>query len=925
MMPKNTCPHTDLVLKALCDLPDPLGSLVRAFPGRAAAAIDGHWIDDWFIEQARAFAAGKPPKPIKLTAHEPGAGELSVLAKPPVRTRVRIISILPRHFRGFRTLKEHVNLEADLVIVEGPNSSGKTSLAEALEWVFTGGLSRRASGHPRELANCIANEFRPDEEPTWVECLLTVDGKPVAIKRVLLQDYSEKATGGPQSEFYRDGQLLSPKEEEELLVSLFAGVAPILMQHTLRQFVHDTPDGRRQYFERLLQIDELTALIEKGVVGDVRLAEFLPPAGAVSYSRWEDLRAALKPAARSILEKLERSATSLSTAELQVALAAVASSEFSESAPQGASFADALSRIQATQAAARDKRFPLLTSLRPAEELQALSPTAQILAKTSATHRVAQDHFATARRTVDTISQAELAVARAVEELVKAGLIDTATTTSVTCPLCEYPDAPTLTAQRVVSVRAQLPLVAAFDQARTVYVASRTELAQEIQALHASLGAATPKIPSKRDIEAQLKAVDPEVRKQADRVCSVAQETAEHLQRTAALLTNAERALAKEEVDKNDPLIALTDALTSVGAAEPLITDFANHFGDLERAIGLLALEDPRYASRERWLNVAADPDAVAQGIRWESAKVKAQELLADLRTGLIDLRTEIIEDARRTFSDRMTDVWNALRRDTASRFSRLTIPTARGRGYKLEMEVKATLSDGKTDPEVDALKVFSESQINVLGLAAYITRARLLGHATLIFDDPVQSMDEEHYRSFAGPLLTSMLKEGFQVVVLTHSDQFARDIADHHYAHGSFATLRTRGSRRHGCQVDEGSRRVAERLKLAESLADEGKLSDAWKMMRLALERLYLITCAAHQPGFDPRSWRQQTAEFMRESGAGTLVEQLAPGTGPRLREILTLTAAGAHDKAAPGITDLKNSVDFVRSLLAPLRVGGG
>ncbi len=924
MMPKNTCPHTDLVLKALCDLPDPLGSLVRAFPGRAAAAIEAQWIDGWFIEQARAFEAGKPPKPIELTAHEPGAGELSVLAKPPVSTRVRIISILPRHFRGFRTLKEHVNLEAGLVIIEGPNSSGKTSLSEALEWVLTGGLSRRASGHPRELANCIANEFRPDEELTWVECLLTVDGQPVAIKRVLLQDYSEKATGGAQSEFYRDGQLLTPKEEEELLVSLFAGVAPILMQHTLRQFVHDTPDGRRQYFERLLQIDELTALIEKGVVGDVRLAEFLPPAGAVSYSRWVDLRAALKPAARSILEKLERSAT-LSIAELQVALAAVASSEFSESVPQGGSFADALSSIQATQAAARNKRFPLLASLRPAEELEALNPTAQILVKTTATHRVAQDQFATARRAVDKVSQAELAVTRAVEELVKAGLIDTATTTSVTCPLCEYPDAPTLSAQRVVSVRAQLPLVAAFDQARTVYVASRTELAKEIQALHASLGAATPKIPSKRDIEEQLKAVDPEVRKQADRVRSVAEETAEHLQRTAVLLTNAERALAKEEVDKNDPLIALTDALTSLSAAERLITDFANHFGDLERAVGLLALEDPRYASRERWLNVAADPDAVAQGIRWEGAKVKAQELLADLRTGLIGLRTEIIEDARRTFSERMTDVWNALRRDTASRFSRLTIPTARGRGYKLEMEVKATLSDGKTDPEVDALKVFSESQINVLGLAAYITRARLLGHATLIFDDPVQSMDEEHYRSFAGPLLTTLLNEGFQVLVLTHSDQFARDIADHHYADGSFATLRTRGSRRHGCQVDEGSRRVAERLKLAESLADEGKLSDAWKMMRLALERLYLITCAAHQPGFDSRSWRQQTAEFMWENGAGTLVEQLAPGAGPRLREILTLTAAGAHDKAAPGITDLKNSVDFVRTLLAPLRVGDG
>ena len=50
--------------------------------------------------------------------------------------------------------------------------------------------------------------------------------------------------------------------------------------------------------------------------------------------------------------------------------------------------------------------------------------------------------------------------------------------------------------------------------------------------------------------------------------------------------------------------------------------------------------------------------------------------------------------------------------------------------------------------------------------------------------------------------------------------------------------------------------------LKRAEALTDDGRLQDAWKMVRLALERLYTIVFVAHLPDFDPVAWRGQTAE---------------------------------------------------------------
>ena len=108
-------------------------------------------------------------------------------------------------------------------------------------------------------------------------------------------------------------------------------------------------------------------------------------------------------------------------------------------------------------------------------------------------------------------------------------------------------------------------------------------------------------------------------------------------------------------------------------------------------------------------------------------------------------------------------------------------------------LEVKATLNDGVETKEIDALKVFSESQVNALGVAAFVTRSRLLGHDLLIFDDPVQSMDEDHFKTFARDVLPPILDEGRQVILLTHNETFARDISYWHHERSDYVTLAAR------------------------------------------------------------------------------------------------------------------------------------
>jgi len=173
--------------------------------------------------------------------------------------------------------------------------------------------------------------------------------------------------------------------------------------------------------------------------------------------------------------------------------------------------------------------------------------------------------------------------------------------------------------------------------------------------------------------------------------------------------------------------------------------------------------------------------------------------------------------------------------------------------------------------------------------------------------------------------LISRLLDEGFQIVLLTHSEQFARSISHFHFRRMGYATLKTRFSKRHGCQVDEGNRLMPERLKRAERLGEEGRLEDAWRLVRLSIERLYTLAMIKANQRFDPESWRDATAEHMWKNGAGEAIEAiLGEESGAKLRDILKLTASGAHDKVAKSQTDLNDAIDYLRGLLAPLRIGG-
>lgn len=924
----------DEALSSLAGAPGPVGGLVRAYPGPVASSESG-WIDSWFRKRIAECLAGAPPVQATLRLPDPPtpATSASRLARP-----IRLQSVHAHYFRGFRDMPTPIRMDGDLIVVEGRNSSGKTSLAEALEWLLTGRLSRRECeelGHPRELEGCIGNLFRPEGEETWVTAVFgpdrADDTATTTLRRVLKEDYGTTRTSACSSVLVVNERELSDAEEREALDGLFASVPPLLMQHTLRLFVQSDPSRRREYFERLLRLDELTDLISRAVIGDPRLSEFPSPSGSASLSTWEMLASLLQTdEARKAHSGVYRTRESDLGRHVREALASIARAEFSDSVGGSAMLEEAAAALVKAQTKARQESFPLLVSLRPEKQVSSDAQRAAFpeeVATYAVRVRDTYKGYASARSAVEALGTARLAVSRALKVLLEADAIDPAVGTQ-TCPVCEYEPVPTLTADRIAEIKRWAPL-------RDAEAAGRHAL-QEAMALPIGvIGRALhehdellPRLPSAPEWDEAEKGAAPELREATRTLRRVREEEAARLEKglsSARQLLSSEAKLLTSSEACEAFISRCSETAEQLAALPAAARRYAEALGVVEAAVGAAAGADPKYRLRQAWLGCFDNVTGVADDLRWEQAKRQAQKDLEAIRSALMDYRQRFLDCRRTAFNEEIQGVWSALRSDVYSRFSQLRIPPPRGKGFPVEIEVKAMVDDGRTTREVDALRVFSESQINALGVAAFVTRSKLLGHKVLVLDDPVQSMDEEHFKTFARELLPHMLGQGFQVIVFTHNATFARDVSHWHYDRDGYVTMTVRRSRRHGCVVEEGNRRVAERLSLAERNVEEGNLPEAWRFLRLAIERLYTVVNAKYGPSdFNPDSWVDQTAEYMWNSGAGAVIMEKVPGSQRRLKEIFDMTVAGGHDKPARGETDVRGSIDYLRELLSTLKVGG-
>jgi DNA repair exonuclease SbcCD ATPase subunit len=180
---------------------------------------------------------------------------------------VRLIDIRIEGFRGFAEPVE-IDLDADAVIVRGDNGTGKTSLIDALLWLFTGSLphlAERQRGVPNP-EDVVVNRYNSSGDAR-VMLTVAVDHERRAFTRTGRQDETQliaARSNGETASGSRAAELLATSFEFDTLEELQRAVATwgVLRQDALRAALDVTGGALYERLSGLIGLKEVSRFVE---------------------------------------------------------------------------------------------------------------------------------------------------------------------------------------------------------------------------------------------------------------------------------------------------------------------------------------------------------------------------------------------------------------------------------------------------------------------------------------------------------------------------------------------------------------------------------------------------------------------------------------------------------------------------------------
>jgi hypothetical protein len=688
------------------------------------------------------------------------------------RPRPVLVWLETRGFRAFGHETRRLALDAPLVVVHADNSQGKTSLAEAVEFLLTGRSTRREllGGAKAEYDGSLRNAHLPDgDHDVYVAAgVRGPDGVLHEVRRDLTEDFA--AGSQCRSRLLIDGVAQPDLAALGLRPADPPVVAPVLLQHTLRYVLSTEPKQRVGYFKALLALTDLDELRQRLGAVRARLESAAPGPGLgvvaglarTPYSgtgrTLQNLCAADGGADRDVPEAVR---TALLAAGQQAT--GVASDSVDD-------LSDALTRALARQ---RDGIFPV-SAFTAVSDVPAGLPPLDLSPY--------QEALSAADR-----STAELAPVIAA---VLAAPAFRDLSAPVDCPVCAA--SRTLTPDRLKALR---------DQQR------RTHLVDE------SAAAALNQVRRARAAVARLGEVLADgIPAAADWDSPQAETAGQLLERLdldsgplhAALAATASLAAAVGAVRRQ--LASVADALVvieeNITRREDITDGLASTQAQL--AATMAALRTERQSADDTAALLAS---AVEPALRARTAAAGLTELLAVVRQGnslageintararqgalrrLAAADRALAAGSGKVLDTRFTEMstaierwWLSVRPDELVSFGGVK---RRAGGARFINLVGALRTDRAGDSiERDALGIFSDSQLNALGLATFLARTQLLASPLVVLDDPVPGSDPDHRLTFIQNTLGLLLDEDTQVVLMTHDSKLA-DWAQSQHGH---------------------------------------------------------------------------------------------------------------------------------------------
>lgn len=711
---------------------------------------------------------------------------------------MRLIKIRPIYFRGFGNA-DWINLDAGLVVLHGPNGQGKTSLAEALEWLLYGKTKRRERGEnlsQRDYQGSYRNAHAPVDATTSVEAVLRASsGSEHTIRRELV-------VGTRNAETSRTFVDENPMVLTDVGISSDEVFNPVISQDGLQDLVHAKPKDRRDRISAALGLEPLVRFktvadrartrfqnSPPNVVVEAR-ARLRPVAGAMTHS----------PRVAAIAQRWEAERFDESNDRGELHRAAVAFLEVQTK--DWGMITEELKRrrVEATRRVFDDTPIRVPSHLEP--DLQTLEQRRGNTVATMSALAEALAQFTGTSAALYTAAQRQFWQAGL--QLPMAGPPDT-------CPMC---DAPTLTQAKRAEIQQRIDQSGGHSRAWSALQDQAHTTTKLIQGI---LDSASQVYPQFLDVDQRGAMTSLLVDSTAIRDAFLQAHDA------AQKVYHGNRQLLEERRQKVGRIHTLAANPETVEAASQIVSELA---ADVNLAVQNMVRGAKDYAAacatflphlaRQVASNATVrEIDGLLSPINsWQYVHVLSEygRLLRDSLDVQHQIEAHIQTKQAALFRTRGQEinVWYDLLN-----------PGALVRYTHMETGTDSLTLWGETfGVQINATACLSQCQLNCLGLSIHLIRALTPGapFRFVLMDDPVQSMDDDHCQSLMVHLIASLLGRDLQVIVFSHEQGLVDGIWDTYY-HVQPLRLRISGFGQNG-PVIENAETLERALARARSLA---------------------------------------------------------------------------------------------------------
>lgn len=818
--------------------------------------------------------------------------------------------------QGFRSFGEQatpLEFNAPLTMAWGPNSEGKTSLAEALEFLFTGETARREllASEKAEFANALRNAHMPAGADTFVEGHISHNGKNHVLRRTLVSDYAKRKSA--VSTLTLDGTEVDEGDLSKIGVQLSEPPtrAPILMQHTLSFLLSAQPKERSLYFKRILDVEDLEQLRSTilGLETDSIDSPLLQAMDALLD----------EPQLKDIVCRLDE--RPLSETQVRGVLAEGTTVVLKRAGLEAPDGLDAKRfAIESALEARRAATFPIMMlegspgiSNWNADAVAELSAVVEYRAVASDASKEEAQLVALFKKVLEY---------RPVSEAMEP----------VDCPVCETTEA--LTPDRVEQIRRMVRSRRGIDDAaataREQVQASRTSVValkksvNELSPDFASISAAERRtvgfrIDRFRELVSDSESTDEWITTAKDLL-----KAKRTLDRSASATLAAIDNLAGSLLD----LKALEAVQRQLHALEEAHDHFRTELGNYRTVTAgvapMLKESVDQKIDGHGWrdlVRLAEDPSATTKVLLDRHARRLVEDRLAKAIKQIESAKERVLGDKFADLSDDVKKWWDLLRPAEPSFFSDLR-PRP---GTQRTIDFKAGLSispDRRSVQVRDAIAVFSQSQIQCLGIATFLAR-NVSTSGFVVMDDPVISMDDDYSVHFIEGVLGELVKEGVQVIVITHEQRTAKAV-EVRYGDGTVEAYElTLDDPAVGTEVTKKTDALAQMIHRAKPFTRSSSLEirrQGCEKLRNCAERFCKEFLVSHRR-LEGDETAMVTDYSGKTGGLGHLIDECAPYLTGRdeegkLRMLKDLVNPGNHDDSVPSKTFLATSLGTLKEL---------